>query len=267
MTAIRLASSGSTSTYAIRTWAKRYPEDRASVLVSYAYEATLHKDRIHEYARDWVLDSGAFTAYRTGKPIDNLTYLEVAKGLLNSPHPPCEVFSLDVIGDWRASVKNAEQAWKLGVPVIPTWHCGEPPELAVSLARDYPKMAIGNIAFLAGIKARERIVSQIFARVWPARVHGFGITTEGLLMRYPFHSVDASSWVVGPTFGQWTGFGPPWRHFGDVKMSHPKVDAHEPGEAGTAEGLLTQVRHFVKMEKRLATHWRKELASLGTVAA
>lgn len=51
------------------------------------------------------------------------------------------------------------------------------------------------------------------------RVHGFAFTRMGLLAKYPFYSVDSSSWTVGLRYGKtpvWTGRG--------MKMLDPRQD-------------------------------------------
>lgn len=250
MTQIRLALGGSASVPAVKLWAERYPSSKVSVLVSYAYEHFLVRGQANLYAREWALDSGAFTAHSSGKPIENRAYIDACLRYMAAPSPPADIFGLDVIGgDWRATVRNVEEAWRRGVPAIPTWHFGEPIDLAVSMARDYPKIAIGGIARMRGLENRSRIIGQVFARVWPKRIHGFGISHEPLLMRFPFHTSDASSWELDAMrFGNWHGFGARPSHFPEVRKAY--------------EGLVSQIRHFMQIEKRVAARWRGEMALL-----
>ena len=46
------------------------------------------------------------------------------------------------------------------------------------------------------------------ARVWPKPIHGFAACSKKALRSFPFHSVDASSWELGPTkYGNWKSLG------------------------------------------------------------
>ena len=117
-------------------------EEPPSLLCSYAYLSTFLKNRELFRCRNWRLDSGAYTASNTGRVIDIMEYEACCFELLESDPQLIEVFGLDVIGDWRASIRNAEQHWSRGLEAIPTIHIGEPEE-AIQAVRDFPKIAVG----------------------------------------------------------------------------------------------------------------------------
>lgn len=170
-------------------------ETRPALLVSYVYLKPFLENK-HRYAyRDWVLDSGAFSAHNSGVEIKLDDYIEVCKKLLEEDPTLTEVFALDVIGDWKAGVKNCERMWKKGVQAIPCFHHGEPWDLLKSLCKDYPKVAIGGCV---GKRDKDKFAQQCFARVWPHRLHGFGFGSEKSLMLVPWHSVDATNWEIAP---------------------------------------------------------------------
>src|SRR5262249_48713197 len=176
-------------------------EPKPALLVSYVYLNQFLKHR-HRYAyRDWVMDSGAFSAYNKGAVIDLQAYIEKSKELFSTDPTLSEIFSLDVIGDWRTSLKNTEEMWKQGVPAIPCFHNGEPWDVLVGLARDYFKIALGGVA-MKRKNFKHWFANQCFSRVWkevgPTRIHGFGFSGESMVMGYPLHSVDATNWEVSP---------------------------------------------------------------------
>lgn len=218
---------------------------RPALLVSYLFLKIFEKHRHRMHFRDWVMDSGAFSAWTAGAVIDLPEYIETARRLLVEDDQLTEVFSLDVIGDWRASLKNVETMWKAGVEAIPTFHVGEPWDVLTSIAADYPKIALGGMVGYQRTK-RDAWIGQCFARVWPKRIHGFGIMGEDALMSYPFESVDASNWELAPTaFGSWAAFG----------GANLKV-------RGGEQNLRPEVERILKIERKLKWRWRREMAAL-----
>lgn len=217
------------------------PHDRPSLLVSYVYLKGFQAKRPQYHFRDWVMDSGAFSAHNSGSVINLQDYIDCAKRLLAEDPQLTEVFSLDVIGDWRAGMRNCEEMWRQGVPAIPTYHVGEPTDLLVSMARDYPKIALGGAV---GYRGKDKWAEQCFARVWPHKIHGLGFGGEKSIMALPWHSVDASNWELGPCkFGRWMAFG---------QMS----------VRGSAHNLKAEVEWYLRLEKRARHRWRREMAQL-----
>lgn len=214
-----------------------------ALLVSYAYLAPFMKSRhLYQY-RDWVLDSGAFSAHAAGKTIGVQTYIDVVKELLAGEDPPSEIFALDVIGDHVASAKNADIMVAAGLEVIPCFHYGEPWESLIDMAKHFDKIALGGVARMKE-KQRAAWIGQCFARVWPKKIHGFGMSTRGLVLGFPFHSVDATSWELGPCgFGNWKSFG---------KMS----------VRGSAQNLRAEVEWYLKLEREAQQKWSREMKQL-----
>jgi len=185
------------------------PRRRPKLLVSYVYLDAFLKRQSEYVYEDWVLDSGAFSAHNKGEEIDLATYIDCIHKLQDSDKTLTEVFALDVIGDWRGSLRNCEKMWDKGIEAIPCYHPGrnEPEDVLVGLARDYPKIAVGGVVGVTK-HLKERIIGQVFNRAWPCKIHGFGMSSADMVMKYPFHSVDASNWEVGPcAFGNWAAFG------------------------------------------------------------
>jgi len=226
-----------------RRGVKKIPEYlRPSLLISYIYLEPFLKKKSEYVYRDWALDSGAFSAYNKGSTIELQAYIDKAKELIASDKTLVEVFSLDVIGDWKASLKNTEEMWKQGVPAIPCYHYGEPWDVLKGMAKDYPKIALGGVAFRHNIK--DKFAEQCFARVWPKRIHGFGYGSEKSIMALPWDSVDATNWEIGPCkYGR-------WNMFGNLNIK------------GSKQNLQSEVEYFLKIEKRARGKFGKVLAKL-----
>jgi hypothetical protein len=186
------------------------PGNEPGLLVSYWYIKGFMDEREHYHFRDWVMDSGAFSAANSGKVIDLQEYTEFCLKMMAEDEKLSEIYSLDVIGDWKGTRKNTEAMWAEGVPAIPTFHIGQPWDVLIGMAEDFPKIALGGMAGLGG--GRQSVIirwlGQCFARVWPKPIHGFAACSKKALRSFPFHSVDASSWELGPTkYGNWKSLG------------------------------------------------------------
>jgi hypothetical protein len=214
-----------------------------ALLISFFYLKDWLKNRDRYVIRDWVLDSGAFSALHQKLEINLTDYIETCKRLIDEEEQLTEIYALDVIGDWKKSLANTEKMWKAGVPAIPCYHVGEPWEHLINIARDYPKIAIGGMSQLRG-NAVITYVGQCFARVWPKPVHGFAVGGRDLIMRFPWHSVDATNWELGPVgFGQWNSFG---------RMS----------VRGTKQNLRAEVEFYLALERRARARWEKQMTKL-----
>lgn len=78
-------------------------------------------------------------------------------------------------------------------------------------------------------------------------MHGFGLASAEAVSRFPFHSVDASSWVFAPAaMGMWAGF------------SGKQVSLKARG----VKDYWVEVLEHQKRSRMAATRWRRELASL-----
>ena len=223
-------------------------EDAPSVLVSYVYAKTFIADRPRYRIRSWCMDSSAFSVRSSGEPVDLDAYIECCQEQIATDTALDFVIALDVIGDWRAGLRNLEKMWAAGVPALPVFHIGEPEDLLLGLARDYPKICVGGVADLHG-PARRKFAEQCFARVWPKRVHGLGIGNEPDVMTVPWSSVDASSWEMGPAaFGKWRAFG----------NRHLRI-------RGSEQDLRSEVRWYTDLEKRARWRWRREMSLLAEI--
>ncbi len=219
------------------------------LLVSYFYLPQFLKNRHRYHYRDWVIDSGAFSAHNSGVEIKLQDYIDCCKKLMAEDPTLTEIYSLDVIGDWKGSLKNTEEMWKQGVPAIPCYHANEPWHALLSMAKEYPKIALGGVA-LAKSGKKMAWASQCFARVWPKKVHGFAYCSERAVMGLPFHSVDATNWEIGPCkYGQ-------WRAFGGQRVS----------VRGSKQNLRAEVEWYLELERKARARWRKEMAKLEEIA-
>jgi hypothetical protein len=239
---VRLAMAGG---QAERNGTLARPVDSAApaLLVSYVYLDSFDRHRPRYHFRDWAMDSGAFSAHTSGTVIALDAYIACCRERVATDPQLTEVFALDVIGDWRASLKNTAAMWAAGVPAIPCYHHGEPEAVLLGLARDYPKVALGGAVGLAAAY-KLQWARQCFARIWPKQIHGFGFGSKTHLLALPWHSVDATNWETGPCrYGNWIRYG---------KMS----------VRGSMQNLRGEIEHFLTMEQQARVRWRAQMRQI-----
>jgi len=226
--------------------------DAPALLCSFYYLKPFLRSKSKYHFRNWVMDSGAFSAHNSGKVIDLQEYIEKCLELMETDEKLVEIFALDVIGDHEATLKNTEEMWRQGVPAIPCYHAGEPEDYLKHLGDNYDKIALGGVARVRDKKRRIKWAAQCFSRVWPKKIHGFGFGLESDILALPWHSVDSSSWEFGPTaFGNWTGY------------SQRGKGQYLPVR-GSNQNLRIEVERYLKMEKKARIKWKSKMEELSS---
>ena len=220
-----------------------------SLLVSYVYlKSFLSKLSGSPLSlRALALDSGAFSAYHRKLTISLEEYIDTCYEMQEKfGDTLTDIFSLDVIGDWRAGLKNTEKMHAAGIRAIPAYHRGEPLDVLVGLSRDYHKVGLGGVA-LQNTHTKQKWATNCFARVWPARIHGFGFGAESYMYRLPWDSLDSTNWAANPRrYGIWRSLG--WApNRSRSPRPPPSVKIH------------CELRHWLKVERFATAKWEKTM--------
>ena len=174
-------------------------------LESYHY---IHKASAVKKLRDdgqkVFLDSGAFSAFTQGVEIDIGRYCDYI-------HKNADIILfpsvLDAIGDAEGTYRNQEEMERRGVRPLPCFHYGEPLDLLQHYVDNYDYITFGGMVPISTPQLKlwlDDIWTNYltFADGTPKiKVHGFGLTSLPLMLRYPWYSVDSSTWV------QWAANG------------------------------------------------------------
>ena len=154
---------------------------------------------------DIFLDSGAFSAFTQGVNIDIQEYIDFIK--THKEHLTVYA-NLDVIGSPEGTWKNQRRMEKAGLMPLPCFHYGEDPKwLKMYLSRGYEYIALGGMVPISTPDLKiwlDDIWKNYLtdAEGMPIiKVHGFGLTSNSLMRRYPWWSVDSTSWVMTGRMG------------------------------------------------------------------
>lgn len=175
------------------------------MLESYHY---IHNPKyVEAIRRDGIkvfLDSGAFSAFTTGIDVDIRAYCEYCKKYADV----IEVASvLDGIGDPLKTYQNQKLMESYGVRPLPCFHYGEDERYLEYYIENYEYITLGGMVPISTPQLKLWL-----DRIWHThltdehgrprvKVHGFGLTVIDLMMRYPWFSVDSSSWLQISSFG------------------------------------------------------------------
>jgi len=162
-----------------------------NILVAYPYMKKQVIDVLNENQDKirFLLDSGAFTAWKAGKSIELDDYCRFIETL---PFKPWRYFTLDVIGDPHKSFENYQTMLKRGFNPIPIFTRGE----NVSMIDEYYKTSdVLGIGGLVGTQGNKGFVKGIMNIVKDRKVHWLGFVPHDFVNFYKPFMCDASSWT------------------------------------------------------------------------
>jgi len=154
------------------------------------------------------LDSGAFSAWTQNIKINVDDYISFIK----EHEDVIDVYAnLDVIDSPKKTWENQMIMERAGLNPLPVYHTPfeSPKWLQRYLNQGYDYIALGGMA--GGIISKKQIIKQldfVFSNLLCnekgiplVKVHGFGLTALDIMLRYPWYSVDSTSWVITGRMG------------------------------------------------------------------
>jgi hypothetical protein len=168
-----------------------------NILVAYPYANSQMIEMLRGCGPElrFVLDSGAFTAWKAGKPIELDNYCRFIEQL---PVKPWRYFTLDVIGDPEGTMRNYETMLKRGFKPVPIFTRGEDP----SVLEDYYKTSdVVGVGGLVGTPNNRGFVRGIMRHVGKRDVHWLGFTDLDFIKVFKPYMCDSSTWESGARYG------------------------------------------------------------------
>lgn len=142
----------------------------------------------------FLLDSGAFTAWKAGKTIKLDDYCRFLEKL---PFKPWRYFTLDVVGNPVATRSNYETMLKRGFAPVPIFTRGDSIK---ELDGYYKSSDVVGIGGLVGTTGNKGFINGIMKHIGKRRCHWLGLTSLPFLKTYRPYMCDTASWESGAQF-------------------------------------------------------------------
>jgi len=160
-----------------------------------------------------MLDSGAYTFMMQDKRIgdsDKAEYFNRYIAYIKRYNKAIDIYvNLDEISSpisHAVTARNQAIMTKHGLSPLPVFHVGEPKSALLKLLSKHKYIAIGGIANIMSSAGKElnNAIDWVFneGSKYGTKFHGFGVTKNEYLIRYPWHSVDSTSWLSGIRYGR-----------------------------------------------------------------
>jgi hypothetical protein len=202
------------------------------------------------YAR--FLDSGAFSAYSQGKPLDVGAYIRFC----HKHRSAFEVMAvLDVIGCPTQTAANLRSMRAEGLDPLPVWHITSPLHLLRGMVESETYIAIGGMVGMPTVK-RERLLRMAWDIIAPhnTRVHGFGLTRWQDLVAFPWYSCDSSTCAFVATVGRiLVQTGP--CSYAQRGYTHAQTDAAPRGASADVFYTLASVLSMHAVLAGITAYW------------
>ena len=175
------------------------------VLESFFY-ANQKTEQYIPYFKDFLLDSGAFTFFSSGKKDINWDeYVEryakfIVKNNIN------HFFELDIdklVGYEKVLDLREKLETMTGRKCIPVWHKGRGKDEFLKMCDEYKYVAVGGIVSKEITKEQYDLFKWLITEAHKrgCKIHGLGFTNLEGVTKYNFDTVDSTSWTTGNRFG------------------------------------------------------------------
>ena len=155
----------------------------------------------------FMLDCGAFSAWRNGFEIDVQMYIEFIKSYGSYWE---SIVALDKINNPEGTLENCEIMRKSGIEnAIPVYHVGEPDKFLVTYTSLSDYVGFSPPFGLKGDTCIDVYQAQLYnvdgsVRFPDIKFHGFGVGAPIFFQVYPWYSCDSSTSDISARFGSVT---------------------------------------------------------------
>jgi hypothetical protein len=214
------------------------------------------------------IDSGAYSVWTQGKPIDIDSYIKFCLHMETISKCPIVFAALDVIPGTGSSLPTdkerevaCEKGWenyeymrKKGVECLMTFH---------QLERTHwlKKILSSSDHFCAS--SRKRGVSNEQKLAWlkevfnyapvGTKIHGLGISSAEFMRTVPFYSVDNSAWVQSGRVANHSSFDEKEMRVGTTSSFNSRG---EPETSSTYVYIDQAIEAYLKLERRMTEFWQ-----------
>jgi hypothetical protein len=223
-----------------------------------------HSAKTDNREKHLLIDSGAFTVYNTGVPINVKDYGEWL--LSTKKHwahrvTGIEYMTLDVIGDQRQTERNTAYLESLGLnPIYVLTINSSDDDIRLALKK-YTYLAIGGFNQV-GLKERLARLNHFFG-IWEqhrketgeaVKTHLLGLCREDILYRYPAFSCDMTTWFIATkSYGR---IPSNLKTFKQIKRL-PKMKRSVGTFAATVTTIIDAINYYQELEKDVTKAWEQ----------
>lgn len=245
-------------------------------LESYHYINTArHTAAIRRDKRTVFLDSGAFSAFTKGAQIRVEDYAAFIKKNADIIHLAANLD--DLHKREQMTWDNQKALESFGLKILPVFHTREDPKwLKKYMDAGYDYLALGGM-----VPESKVWLKQWLDHIWGdyltdkkgrplIKIHGFGLTTFDLMLRYPWYSVDSTSWVLAGRYGLiWyvDDEGKPVRlYISDQSPKRKDWDSHFDTLSAIHKKKLTEQieQRGFKVDELRSIYWKRDLFNIAT---
>lgn len=221
-----------------------------NILQSFYYCNDFTEQVIIPQSKRFMLDSGAFTFFSSGKNVNWDEYVKKYGEFINRNNVKL-YFELDIdklIGYEKVLYYRHKLEDMTGKACIPVWHKFRGQENFIEMCEQYNYVAIGGIVTKEITQKEYKYFPQLIktAHKNGARIHGLGFTNLKGLTQYKFDSVDSTSWVSGNRFGSIYMFD------GETMVKHDKKEGQRL--ADSRKVALHNFKEWVKFQQYAESH-------------
>jgi hypothetical protein len=244
----------------------------SNVLISFAYPKIM--DGINYQPDYLILDSGAFTAWNTGKQVDVIAYGDWVEKNQNAGKKLIAV-NLDVIpgevgrtstkaeraAGMKQSLENANYLRSRGLEVMEVFHQDEPLVFLDTLLDRLPPDGIlgisprNDVNINSKLSWQNAVLRHLYQRCGVKnmpRTHGLAVTSMRMMKQFPYYSVDSSSWASSMLFGTFTN---EWGKMNGLENLLPGRPNTTNFLAGIVHGLRKSVDSYQHIGDSITTLW------------
>lgn len=166
----------------------------------------------------FLLDSGAFSVWRSGKEIDLKAYIDFSKDFIarHGKRIRVHIVNLDVIPGvqglppTKAQIEDAAaQGWdnmlqmeRAGITPLHIFHQGEDFSWLEKLAARHRYIGISPSNDMS-TKSKHHWLRRVYSIIRANNMtHGFGVTAPTLMKAFPWYSVDSTSYLAPEWYGK-----------------------------------------------------------------
>jgi len=228
---------------------------KTKVLHSFAYYKTYFEWIKNFKENEVIMDSGAFTAYNTDTIINIEEYAQFIKDTNCKNY-----FNLDVIGNAKASYNNFVYLSKYFDNIVPVFHFMSDKKYLFKYMDMVEYIGLGNLVPYSQQKTKLiPFFNFIFKEIRNNfKIHCLGISSMQYLTRFPFYSVDSSTWLQGARSGNIYKFD--GMKIKDNRLQYNTIKLESDGKNNRRVRSLRleeNIEAFLQYEKYITELWKK----------